>query len=237
MRAQFDLMKMQQRKDEPVDVWYQQIQAQLTPCNYSADIEAIQLRDNFVLKLADQEMVGKISSEAKKQGDAFSADKALERVCEIQQNKATNTFLQHAMKCEPIENQVLAMRSQRTKMATTKSNKWQNNRRHAPPKQAEQSNNRQEWKCKRCGGQHQKPHECPAVNKNCHKWGKIGHFVRACLAKNFKHQVQSIQANQEMEINEYEDNPAARYQASQIKVCAKVNQVKEPHEPPVTKRL
>ena len=37
--------------------------------------------------------------------------------------------------------------------------------------------------------------------------------------------------------NEYEDNPAASYQASQIKVCAKVNQVKEPHEPPVDKKI
>ena len=40
-----------------------------------------------------------------------------------------------------------------------------------------------------------------------------------------------------MERHEYEDNPAARYQASQIKVCAKVNQVKEPHEPPVDKKI
>ena len=108
MRARFDLMKMQQRKDEPVDVWYQRVQAQLTPCKYNANMEAIQLRDNFVLKLADQEMVGKISSEAKKQGDAYTAEQALEKACEIQQNKAANTFLQHAVKCEPIESQVLA---------------------------------------------------------------------------------------------------------------------------------
>ena len=58
MRAQFDLMKMQQRKDEPADVWYQRVQAQLTPCGYNTEMEAIQLRDNFVLKLADQEMGG-----------------------------------------------------------------------------------------------------------------------------------------------------------------------------------
>ena len=32
MRAWFDLMKMQQKKDEPADVWYQRVQAQLTPC-------------------------------------------------------------------------------------------------------------------------------------------------------------------------------------------------------------
>ena len=38
-------------------------------------------------------------------------------------------------------------------------------------------------------------------------------------------------------MDEYEDNPAVRYQASQIKVCAKVNQVKEPHEPPVDKKI
>ena len=38
-------------------------------------------------------------------------------------------------------------------------------------------------------------------------------------------------------MGEYEDNPAARYQASQIKVCAKVNQVKEPQEPPVDKKI
>ena len=81
---------------------------------------AIQLRDNFVLKLADQEMAGKISSEAKKQGDAYTAEKALEKACELQQSKAANTFLQNTVKCEPIENQVLVMRSQRTEMATTK---------------------------------------------------------------------------------------------------------------------
>ena len=79
MRARFDLMKMQQRKDEPADVWYQRIQAQLTPCGYNTEMEAIQLRDNFVLKLADQEMAGKISSDIKKQGDAYTADKALEK--------------------------------------------------------------------------------------------------------------------------------------------------------------
>ena len=38
-------------------------------------------------------------------------------------------------------------------------------------------------------------------------------------------------------MGKYEDNPAARYQASQIKVCAKVNQVKEPQEPPVDKKI
>ena len=38
-------------------------------------------------------------------------------------------------------------------------------------------------------------------------------------------------------MDEYEDNPAARYQVSQIKVCAKVNQVKEPQEPPVDKKI
>ena len=187
MRARFDLMKMQQRKDEPVDVWYQRVQAQLTPCSYNAEMEAIQLRDNFVLKLTDQEMAGKISSDIKKQGNAYTAEKALEKACEIQQNKAANTFLQQTVKYEPIENQVLAMRSQRTKMATTKSNKWRNNRRQVLPKQAKQSNNRREWKCRRCRGQHQKPRECPAMNKNCHKCGKNGHFTRACLAKNFKH--------------------------------------------------
>ena len=142
MRARFDLMKMQQRKDEPADVWYQQVQAQLTPCGYNTEMEAIQLRDNFVLKLADQEMAGKISSEIKKQGNAYTANKALERACEIQQNKAANTFLQQTVKYEPIESQVLAMRSQRTEMATTKSNKWRNNKRQVPPKQGEQSNNR-----------------------------------------------------------------------------------------------
>ena len=59
MRARFDLMKMQQKKDEPADVWYQRVQAQLTPCGYSSEMEAIQLRDNFVLKVTDQEMAGK----------------------------------------------------------------------------------------------------------------------------------------------------------------------------------
>ena len=68
-------MKMQQKKDEPVDVWYQRVQAQLTPCNYNTDMEAIQLRDNFILKLADQEMVGKISSEVKKHKHSHMADK------------------------------------------------------------------------------------------------------------------------------------------------------------------
>ena len=38
-------------------------------------------------------------------------------------------------------------------------------------------------------------------------------------------------------MDEYEDNTAARYQASQIKVCAKVNQVKEPQEPPLDKKI
>ena len=239
MRARFDLMKMQQKKDEPADVWYQRVQAQLTPCGYSSEMEAIQLRDNFVLKLTDQEMAGKISSEIKKQGDAYTANKALEKACEIQQNKAANTFLQQTVKYEPIESQVLAMRSQRTEMATTKSNKWRNNRKQVPTKQAKQPNNRREWKCKRCGGQHQKPRECPAANKTCHKCGKNGHFARACLGKNFKHRIQSLQAEQEIDMAEYEDNPAARYQASQIKVCAKVNQVKEPQEPepPVDKKI
>ena len=237
MRARFDLMKMQQKKDEPADVWYQQVQTQLTPCGYNTEMEAIQLRDNFVLKLADQEMAGKISSEIKKQGDAYTANKALEKACEIQQNKATNTFLQQTVKYEPIESQVLAMRSQRTELATTKSNKWRNNKRQVPPKQGEQSNNRREWKCKRCGGQHQKLRECPAANKTCHKCGKNGHFARACLGKNFKHRVQSLQAEQEIEMAKYEDSPAVRYQASQIKVCAKVNQVKEPQEPPVDKKI
>ena len=182
-------------------------------------------------------MTGKLSSDIKKEGNAYTAEKALEKACEIQQNKAANTFLQQTVKCEPIENQVLAMRSQRTEMATTKSNKWRNNRKQVPPKQAEQSNNRQEWKCRRCKGQHQKPRECPAANKNCHKCGKNSHFTRACLAKSFKHRVQSLQAKQDTEMDEYEDNPAARYQASQIKVCGKVNQVKEPQEPPVDKKI
>ena len=124
-------------------------------------------------------------------------------------------------------------------MATTKLNKWRNNRRQVPTKQTEQSNNRREWKCKRCGGQHQKPRECPAANKTCHKCGKNGHFARACLGKSFKHRVQSLQAKQEMDMAEYEENPAVRYQASQIKVCARVNQVKEPQEPepPVDKKI
>ena len=59
MRARFDLMKMQQKKDEPADVWYQRVQAQLTPCGYSSEMEAIQLRDYFVLKLANEENGGK----------------------------------------------------------------------------------------------------------------------------------------------------------------------------------
>ena len=239
MRARFDLMKMQQKKDEPADVWYQRVQAQLTPCGYKPEMEAIQLRDNFVLKLTDQEMAGKISSEIKKHGDTYTANQALEKACELQQNKAANTFLQQTVKHEPIENQVLAMRSQRTEMATTKSNKWRNNRRQVPTKQAEQQNNRREWKCKRCGGQHQKTRECPAANKTCHKCGRNGHFARACLGKSYKHRVQSIQAKQETDMAEYEDNPTVRYQASQIKVCAKVNQVKEPQEPepPVDKKI
>ena len=81
--------------------------------------------------------------------------------------------------------------------------------------------------------------ECPAANKTCHKCGKNGHFARACLGKSFKHRVQSLQAEQEIEMAEYEDNPQVRYQASQIKVCAKINQVKEPQEPepPVDKKI
>ena len=46
-----------------------------------------------------------------------------------------------------------------------------------------------------------------------------------------------MQAKQDTDMDEYEDNPAARYQATQIKVCAKVNQVKEPHEPTVDKKI
>ena len=67
--------------------------------------------------------------------------------------------------------------------------------------------------------------------KPAHKCGKNGHFARACLGKSYKHRVQSIQAKQEIDMAEYEENPTTRYQASQIKVCAKVNQVKEPQEP------
>ena len=77
-------------------------------------------------------------------------------------------------------------------------------------------------------GQHQKPRECPVANKTCHKCGKNGHFARVCLGKSFKHRIQSLQAEQEIDMAEYENNPALRYQASQIKVCARVNQVKEP---------
>ena len=154
------------------------------------------------------------------------SESGVREACELQQNKAANTFLQQTVKYEPIENQVLAMRSQRTEMATTKSNKWRNNRRQVPTKQTEQQNNRREWKCKRCGGQHQKTRECPAANKTCHKCGKNGHFARACLGKSYKHRVQSIQAEQEIDMAEYEENPTTRYQASQIKVCAKVNQGK-----------
>ena len=160
-------------------------------------------------------MAGKISSEIKKHGDTYTANQALEKAFELQQNKAANTFLQQTVKYEPIESQVLAMRSQRTEMVTTKSNKWRNNRRQVPTKQAEQQNNRREWKCKRCGGQHQKTRECPAANKTCHKCGKNGHFARACLGKNFKHRIQSIQAEQEIDMAEYEDKPTVRYQASQ----------------------
>ena len=61
---------------------------------------------------------------SKNTGDTYTANQALEKACELQQNKAANTFLQQTVKYEPIENQVLAMRSQRTEMATTKSNKW-----------------------------------------------------------------------------------------------------------------
>ena len=28
-------------KEEPADVWYQRVQAQLTPCGYSPEMEAI----------------------------------------------------------------------------------------------------------------------------------------------------------------------------------------------------
>ena len=176
-------------------------------------MEAIQLRDNFVLKLADQEMAGKISSDIKKQGDAYTAEKALEKACELQQNKAANTFLQQTVKYEPIENQVLAMRSQRTKMATTKSTNGVTI------------------------GSKCHPNKLNNLTIGENGSAKDGHFTRACLAKNFKHRVQSLQAKQETEMDKYEDNPAARYQASQIKVCAKVNQVKELQEPPVDKKI
>ena len=133
---------MQQKKDEPVDLWYQRVQAQLTPCNYSTEMEAVQLRDNFILKLADQEMAGRINSEVKKSGDSYTAEKALGKACELQQNKAAKPFLQNNVKPEPIDNQVLAMRSQRTEMAMTKSNKWRNNKKQALPKQTEQPSGR-----------------------------------------------------------------------------------------------
>ena len=47
IRALFDLMKMQQRKGEPADVWYQRVQAQLTPCDYKTEMEAIQHHRQF----------------------------------------------------------------------------------------------------------------------------------------------------------------------------------------------
>ena len=43
MRAKFNLIRMQQKENEPSDVWYQQIQAQIHPCEYNEDLEAIQL--------------------------------------------------------------------------------------------------------------------------------------------------------------------------------------------------
>ena len=47
MRARFDLMKMQQRKDEPADVWHQRVQAQLTLCGYNSEMENIPTQRQF----------------------------------------------------------------------------------------------------------------------------------------------------------------------------------------------
>ena len=77
------------------------------------------------------------------------------------------------MKPKLIENQILAMRPQRTELATTKSNKWHSGCRQAPPRQTKQASARREWKCRRCRGpQHQWTKECPAKNKTCRKCGK-----------------------------------------------------------------
>ena len=96
---------MQQNKGEQVDVWYQRLQDQVPPCSY---------RDNFILKMYDQEMAGKLSGEVKTSKSDYTAEKALQRACELQQNKSANTFLQSSTPSEVTDNQVLAMGTQRS---------------------------------------------------------------------------------------------------------------------------
>ena len=77
----------------------------------------------------DKEIAGKLSNEVKNSPDQYTALKALEQACELEQNKSVNTFLQRNVPTKVQESQVLVMRTQRTELATTKANKW-----HSKPK-------------------------------------------------------------------------------------------------------
>ena len=95
MRARFDLMKMQQRKDKPA--------GRVVPVSTSpADTVWIQFGNGsnstqrqFCAQINRPGNGGKNKQQKlKKQGDAYTANKALERACEIQQkqNRETHSF-------------------------------------------------------------------------------------------------------------------------------------------------
>ena len=77
--------------------------------NYNEGLRTVQLRDNFILKMYDQEIAGKLSSKVKSSTSEYTPEKALEKAYELQQNKSVNTFLQGNIIPKISESQILAM--------------------------------------------------------------------------------------------------------------------------------
>jgi len=127
-------------------------------CGYTAAVKTEEIRVQFVIGMKDKEVSKTLQSDA---------DPTLKKVTiKARQEEVLKTQLSSQVKASNSSSIDAVSRGY---------------------KRHDKEEKRQEIEgCGNCGRKHQ-PCKCPAYNKNCRKFGKLGHFAHVCRSSQCKH--------------------------------------------------
>ena len=178
--ARYNLRSCRQGANETIDQFVRRIQTLVQECSYGAEHEETHTVDALIFGVNSP----KVQSRLLQEDQAITLDKALTIARTIEITRDHMTALQNSQQVDSSIHTVRSSTKQRGHGATHHRQKNAPTAAHKNARKSQPTMNT----CQRCGSQRCDSRNCPAIQSDCRKCGKHGHWEKVCRSRDARKQ-------------------------------------------------